>query len=68
MGFRLGPMPQMCERTLEMAREIMEQELWLPIYEQGGFDALIRARLIPATIPPPPPPPREQEGSGGFNY
>lgn len=34
------------EVTLTMARDIMNERLWLPIYEEGGLDALIEAGEI----------------------
>ena len=53
MSMTLWPRRAERDTLLEDAEIILRQKLWLPIYEQGGLDALIRAREV--ALPPPAP-------------
>lgn len=45
------------EVALQNAREIFAERLWLPVYEEGGLDALEREGLV--HLPPPLPTPEQ---------
>lgn len=56
MSMALWPTRESLRRecVLREAEVVLSQCLWLPIYEDGGIDALISAGEIP--YPPPPRP------------
>jgi hypothetical protein len=58
MGMTLWPARETLRResVLRQAELILNQRLWLPIYEDGGLEALMKAGEIPYPAPPRPDP------------
>jgi len=65
MGMTLWPRPNQFRDLIQEVEFVLRQRAWLPIYEEGGIDALMNAGEIPKP-PPPPPEPSDRRLISGY--